>query len=175
MGFLRSPDGYFNDPAGVAVDSSGNVYVADKDNHRIQKFDNNGNFITKWGSNGWTGNGQFQYPEDVAVDSSLNVYVADTYNHRIQKFAPVSKLPNRPIQSYSYCVSSSQINLSWKDNSNNETGFKIKRKKGINGIYSTIATFGANVTSYTDSGHIAGTHYYYAVWAYNVRRVCLFQ
>ena len=42
---------------GVATDSSGNVYVADIDNNRIQKFDSNGNFITKWGSNGdwrWT-------------------------------------------------------------------------------------------------------------------------
>ena len=36
----------------VAVDSSGNVYVADTANDRIQKFDSNGNFITKWGSYG---------------------------------------------------------------------------------------------------------------------------
>ena len=44
-------------PKGIATDSSGNVYVADMDNNRIQKFDSNGNFITKWGSHGtgrWT-------------------------------------------------------------------------------------------------------------------------
>src|SRR4030042_1741132 len=56
-----SGDGQFNYPAGVAVDSSGNVYVADLGNHRIQKFDSSGGFITKWGSSG-SGDGQFNYP-----------------------------------------------------------------------------------------------------------------
>ena len=55
-------NGQFNEPAGVAVDASGSVYVADKGNNRIQKFDSNGNFITQWGSAG-TDNGQFSYPE----------------------------------------------------------------------------------------------------------------
>jgi streptogramin lyase len=72
-------------PVGIAIDSSGNVYVADIDNNRIQKFDNNGTFITKWGSEG-SGDGQFESPNAVAVDSSGNVYVADTYNYRIQEF-----------------------------------------------------------------------------------------
>ena len=44
------PAGTFNQPWGIAVDSSGNVYVADTWNHRIQKFDSNGKFITMWGS-----------------------------------------------------------------------------------------------------------------------------
>jgi len=69
----------------VAVDSVGNVYVADTYNHRMQKFDSDGNFLTMWGSSG-VGEGQFYYPSGVAVDSAGNVYVADTYNHRIQKF-----------------------------------------------------------------------------------------
>ena len=47
---------------GIAVDSEDNVYVADTSNHRIQKFDSNGNFITKWGSEG-TGNGEFKKPK----------------------------------------------------------------------------------------------------------------
>ena len=44
------------------------MYVADYGNNRIQKFDSNGNFITKWGSKG-TGDGQFDYPTGIAVDS----------------------------------------------------------------------------------------------------------
>ena len=62
-----------------------NIYVADHDNDRIQKFDGSGTFILKWGSQG-TGNGQFQKPYGIAIDSLNNVYVVDKDNDRIQKF-----------------------------------------------------------------------------------------
>jgi len=86
-GSYGTGDGRFSDPYpyGVAVDSSGNVYVADFGNNRIQKFDSNGGFITKWGSYG-NGDGWFGNPYGVAVDSSGNVYAADSGNSRIQKF-----------------------------------------------------------------------------------------
>ena len=61
--------------------------MADTYNHRIQEFDSDGNFITKWGSRG-TVDGEFQYPHGIAVDSSGYAYVADTLNNQIQKFAP---------------------------------------------------------------------------------------
>ena len=89
-------NGEFNDPNAVATDTAGNVYVADRVNNRIQKFDNDGNFVTKWGSSGidsyggsasGTGDGEFTYPEGIAVDNSGNVYVSDSGNHRIQKFS----------------------------------------------------------------------------------------
>jgi sugar lactone lactonase YvrE len=51
----------------------------------VQKFDGNGTFLTKWGSNG-SGDGQFTFPVGVATDTSGNVYVADSSNHRMQKF-----------------------------------------------------------------------------------------
>jgi sugar lactone lactonase YvrE len=79
-------DGLFNEAEGVAVDGSGNVYVADKNNNRIQKFSSTGVFLTKWGTEG-SGDGQFKYPHAVAVDGSGNVYVADSENNRIQKFS----------------------------------------------------------------------------------------
>ena len=72
-------------PKDIAIDPAGNVYVADRQNHRIQKFSASGGFITKWGDHG-DGNGQFSYPEGIAVDPQGNVYVADTGNSRIQKF-----------------------------------------------------------------------------------------
>jgi tripartite motif-containing protein 71 len=61
------------------------VYIADMKNHRIQKFDGNGNFITMWGSEG-EGDGQLKNPAGVAIDTSDNVYVTDQDNGRIQKF-----------------------------------------------------------------------------------------
>ena len=76
---------YFNWPHGVAFDSRGYIYVADSDNHRIQKFTSDGQFIAKWGSLGG-GEGQFNWPGGVTVDGSGYVYVVDSGNHRIQKF-----------------------------------------------------------------------------------------
>jgi DNA-binding beta-propeller fold protein YncE len=76
---------YFNDPRGIAIDSSGYVYVADKENHRIQKFTSNGQFVTKWGSLG-TEDGQFNEPYDIAIDRNDYVYVIERVNNRIQKF-----------------------------------------------------------------------------------------
>ena len=79
-------NGEFKFPQHLAADASGNVYVGDSDNHRVQKFDSNGTLITKWGTNG-PNDGQFQGPYGVAVDASgNNVYVVDRVNQRVQKF-----------------------------------------------------------------------------------------
>lgn len=79
-------EGAFGAALGVAVDPSGNVYVSDSFNHRIQKFSSSGAFLNKWGSGG-SGDGQFLSPSGVAVDGQGRVYVADFGNHRIQKFS----------------------------------------------------------------------------------------
>jgi DNA-binding beta-propeller fold protein YncE len=85
-GSYGSGDGQFREPRGVAVDTAGNVYVADTHNYRIQKFATDGTFL-EWGRKG-SEDGQFDFPYDVAVDKDGNVYVADSIsNNRIQKFA----------------------------------------------------------------------------------------
>jgi uncharacterized protein (TIGR03663 family) len=85
--------GQFNEPWGIAVDGDGNVYVSDTWNHRIQKFDNQGNFTTMWGQFGSTGGelgqaGLFYGPRSLAIGQDGNLYVMDTGNKRIQAFAP---------------------------------------------------------------------------------------
>ncbi len=84
-GSYGSGGGLFDKPSGVAVDGSGNVYVVDTYNHRVQKFTSDGTFLTKWGTLG-SGDGQFNAPRGVAVDKWGYVYVADFGNNRVQKF-----------------------------------------------------------------------------------------
>ena len=79
----------FKNPYGVAVDSSGTVYVADYGDHRIRKITPAGAVTTLAGSTAGFADGtgtaaKFNYPEGVAVDSAGTVYVADTSNHRIR-------------------------------------------------------------------------------------------
>ena len=57
--------------------------------------------------------------------------------------------------------------MSWTDASNNEDGFKVERKTGAGGTYALIATLGANVQSYSNTGLAELTSYYYRVYAYN--------
>lgn len=80
-------DSQLNQPYGVAVGSDGTFYVADTNNHRVQKVDPEGAVTTVAGTTGSAGisDSQLNNPLGVAVDAAGNVYVADSFNHRIQK------------------------------------------------------------------------------------------
>ena len=79
----------FSSPSGLALDQQGNLYVVDAGNSRVQEFDSQGHFITKWGSHG-SGDGQFVFLEHivggVAVDGQGKIYVTDGGNSRVQIF-----------------------------------------------------------------------------------------
>jgi len=95
-GLSGSGDGQFNAPTNIFVDISGNIWISETNNHRVQKFDtsgfdSSGNFLLKFGRNGGdgtsgSGNGEFNFPEGIGGDSSGNIFVADSLNNRIQKF-----------------------------------------------------------------------------------------
>jgi len=81
-------------PPGVALDGSGNIYIADSSNGRIRQVDARNGIITTVagnGSAGYSGDGGpatsagLYFPLGVAVDGTGNIYIADTYNQRIRK------------------------------------------------------------------------------------------
>ncbi len=86
FGTSGTGNGQFNEPNGIALDGSGNIFVADFNNQRVQKFTSSGTYLSQFGGYG-TGNGQFDLPAGIAIDNSGNIWVAEMNNHRIQKFA----------------------------------------------------------------------------------------
>lgn len=100
----------FDHPGGLSVDASGQVYIADTNNHVIRKIDLLGNVTTLAGS-GFIGDADgmgaaaaFYHPEDVVVTSSGIIYVADTLNHVVRRILPdgsvttLNALSDRAVQ-----------------------------------------------------------------------------
>lgn len=94
-GGFESLKGQFNGPVALAVDnSSGDVYVSDKGNNRIQKFNGNGAYIMECNSIS---------PSGMSVDLEGNVYASDASLHKVNKFTPELQLIsewNPPVNSF---------------------------------------------------------------------------
>ena len=101
VGFLRAwgtvgnGDGQFALPDGLGVDNGGTVWVADRDNNRLERFTYDGRFeaFPRFRhQHRSAAPGRFNVPYDIAPDALGNLYVADTHNDRIQEFSPTGKL-----------------------------------------------------------------------------------
>jgi hypothetical protein len=76
-------------------------------------------------------------------------------------------VPAAPSNLVGTAVSSSQINLSWTDNSTNESGFTVQRSTNNGATWTTVATVGPNVRTFNNSGLVRNTQYRYRVAAFN--------
>jgi len=89
--------GQFLRPRGMAVAPDGSLFIADTNNHRIQRLNRDGEVLSVWGqysniSQGDAPGGTFNEPWGIAVAPDGTVYVADTWNHRIQHFSATGDL-----------------------------------------------------------------------------------
>ena len=150
-------------PTALAVDGSGNLYVADPRNHRIRRIDAEGviTTIAGTGERGFGGDGgpateaQFDYPTGLAVDGSGNLYVADPRNHRIRRIdaegviTTIAGTGERGFGGDGGPATEAQLNFSWQlalDGSGNlfvaDYGNHRIRRIDAEGVITTIAGTG---------------------------------
>ena len=119
-----------------------------------------------------TGANVTTYTDSALTDGTLYYYQVSATNpagdsafsNEASGTTPLAK----PTSAAATAISSSQINLTWVDNSASETGYKIERKTTLTGTYAQIDQVGANVQSYSDTNRLNdSTRYYYRVRATN--------
>ncbi|MBK7027787.1 MAG: fibronectin type III domain-containing protein [Bacteroidales bacterium] len=113
--------------------------------------------------------GQQLFPADMHMTLILNnnsVFVAGGTTARLsQTGAPT--LPAAPSNLTATASGTTSINLTWTDNSSNETGFVLQRSLSASSGFSTIISLSANTTTYSNTGLSASTAYYYRVQSVN--------
>ena len=98
---------------------------------------------------------------------AYNAYGNSSYTNEVNVTTPAcGTIPNKPTNLSASALSTTEIKLTWSDNSDNEDGFKLERKEE-DGTYAEIKTLSANTISYTDTGLKPNTKYYYRIRAYN--------
>jgi hypothetical protein len=123
-----------------------------------------GSDITTYQNTGLTSSTSYVY----RIRASNSVGYSDYSNPSTTTTqATPATAPAAPTVLTSTAISSSQINLSWTDNSNNETLFSIERAPGGTTSFTEIATVSAGVSTYQNTGLTASTSYVYRVRAYN--------
>jgi sugar lactone lactonase YvrE len=87
LGSGGTGNGQFEQPGDVAVSPSGDLWVVDTGNDRVEEFNERGEYLSELGSAGW-GNGQLSEPAALAIGPEGNIWVADTGNDRVEEFSP---------------------------------------------------------------------------------------
>lgn len=179
----NGPDGFSGDggpatlavlnaPQGVAVDASGNIYVADRGNHRVRRIDTSGNISTIAGNGKATFSGDNgpamaagMDPFAVAVDNAGDVFVVDQSNHRVREITPnniITTVVGTGLPGYSGDGGSAvEAQLKFPagvavDGSGNlyiaDEGNSVVRRVTAQGLITTIAGNGTPIPSSGDGG-----------------------
>ncbi len=159
-----------DNPSGIAVDKSNNLYIADTGNHRVLVFNEDGSFKMQFGAQG-TGDGNFSYPQGIAVDAAQNIYVVDTTNSRIEKFSSSGRFISKwgsvgsadgQLDNPSGITFDADGNLDVSDTYNNriekfDTNGAFLSKWGTSGSGEGMFSFPSGLTNVGDYIYVADT------------------
>jgi len=106
---------------------------------------------------------------NTAYDYRIRAYNSYGYSgySNVASATTTMAAPEAPTGLAATVLSSTEIELTWQDNSTNESGFKVERKTGLSGSWDVALQLSANATTCTDTGLTPETTYYYRVKAYN--------
>jgi hypothetical protein len=119
------------------------------------------------GTSAWTAtlSGSYAYCMDFATDNS--VFVVGGTTAKLSQSGTIPSPPAAPSNLAATSAGTTSINLTWTDNSTNETGFVLMQSSTSGGIFNKLITIPANTTSYTDAGLNSSATYYYKIQATN--------
>ncbi len=139
----------------------------DETNYRVERRPSGGTYstidtldadTTTYSDNGLDSGTTYEY--------RVTAFNAEAESSTTASATTLAALPDAPSNASANAVSTTAVNLSWSDNSNNEDGFRIERRPS-GGSYAEIATVTANTTSYSDTSLSDGILFEYRVSAYN--------
>jgi len=124
--------------------------------------------VTTYSDSGLTANITYYYRVKAG-----NAVADSEYSNEANALTPSANAPQAPSGATANPLSSTQVAISWNDNSNDETQFVIERK-AAGGSFAQVGTLNANITTYTDTGLSPNTLYYYRVKAANAAGASIF-
>ena len=181
----RATRARLNTPKDVAVDGAGSLYIADTLNHRIRRVDAATGIITTIAGTDVRGSrrdhgpavqAQLNEPRGVVVDRSapasggnVYLYIADSRNNRVLVVTRSSLSTTLQAPNYlrATAVSPYRVNLTWQDNSSNETGFIVRRRIARVADWVEIGRTRANATTFSVGGLKPLTIYHFRVRAFS--------
>ena len=153
--FGYTSGGQFWGAMGIDIDSNGYIYVADKNNYRVQVFDSSGNYVGQIGLTRNNGSSTYQFDKvnDVHIDANDKIYVADSGNARVQIYGSWASGWNHIAtlgQNQSFGSGNNQFNQPFGIGTDNTTGkiyvadYYNHRVQVFDSSYNYIATIGSS-------------------------------
>jgi len=144
---------------------------ANEDGFVIERSDDGG---TTWNQAGQSAAGVATFSDTTVIPGSSYMYQVYAFNtngnsapsNSVQADVP-NVIPADPTNLTATTVASTQVDMAWADNSNNEDGFRIERSDDGGGTWNTVGTTAANVMTFSDTGLTPATGYMYRVYAFN--------